>query len=108
MTQQTAVEWLVEKILCENKEYINDYGDYIQIPKIVFYNAFKDYVDLSDYINEAKQMEKQQIIDAHFTGWSDAYDYLKNIVTAARQAEDYYNETFISTPQDESPSARET
>jgi hypothetical protein len=38
--------------------------------------------------------EKKQIIDAHFEGWSDAYDYLKDDFSAPRQAEDYYKETY--------------
>ena len=38
--------------------------------------------------------EKEQIINAHFEGWEDAYDYLKDEVSNARQAEDYYNETY--------------
>ena len=40
------------------------------------------------------EKEKQQIINAHFEGWSDAYDYLKDDFSAPRQAEDYYNETY--------------
>jgi hypothetical protein len=40
-------------------------------------------------------MEKEQIIDAHLQGWSDAYDYLQdNGNKPARQAEQYYNETY--------------
>lgn len=40
------------------------------------------------------EKEKEQIIDAHLEGWSDAYDYLDGTSQDARQAEDYYNETF--------------
>jgi len=40
-------------------------------------------------------MEKKQIINAHLEGWSDAYDYLQdNGSKPARQAEEYYNETY--------------
>jgi hypothetical protein len=39
--------------------------------------------------------EKEQIMDAHLEGWSDAYDYLKSDSNdQARQAEDYYNQTY--------------
>jgi hypothetical protein len=44
---------------------------------------------------EAKKMEKEQITNAHLEGWSDAYDYLQdNGSKPARQAEEYYNETY--------------
>lgn len=39
--------------------------------------------------------EKEQIIEAHFEGWSDAYDYLSEFNNdKARQAEEYYEETY--------------
>ena len=45
--------------------------------------------------NKALEKEKEQIVDAHLEGWSDAYDYLKSDSNdQARQAEDYYNETY--------------
>ena len=55
--KQTAVEWL-EKIC-------NDRGYYL----------------MSEYFNQAKEMEKEQIIDA--------YESLEH-----RHGENYYNETF--------------
>jgi hypothetical protein len=46
-------------------------------------------------IQAAKAMEKEQIINAHLQGWSDAYDYLQdNGNKPAKQAEQYYNETY--------------
>ena len=40
-------------------------------------------------------IEKEQIIDAHLEGWSDAYDYIySDSNQQARQASDYYNETY--------------
>ncbi|CAB5216964.1 hypothetical protein UFOVP198_33 [uncultured Caudovirales phage] len=41
------------------------------------------------------EKEKEQIIDAHLEGWSDAYDYIySDSNQQARQAEDYYNQTY--------------
>jgi len=41
------------------------------------------------------EKEKEQIINAHLEGWSDAYDYLKSDSNdQARQAEDYFNQTY--------------
>jgi len=71
---QTAVEWL--------EEQLNKWSDgRFYLPPHLF--------------EQAKQMEKEQIINAHLEGWSDAYDYLQdNGSKPARQAEEYYNETY--------------
>jgi hypothetical protein len=60
--KQTALEWLIEEL---------QKADYIPKDSIIM-----DYV-----INEAKEMEKQQIIEA--------YDKI-----SMNTAEQYYNETF--------------
>ena len=67
--KQTAVEWLVEQI-------------------------FND-VDLKDSIlklaiNQAKEMEKEQILRAHSNGWNNGIQ--GNFITT----QEYYNETFKS------------
>ena len=63
--QQTAVEWLVEQL----------YAPCRGIP--------------SHIIEKAKEMEKQQIMDAHLTGLIYPLE-----MEATKQAEQYYNETF--------------
>jgi len=63
--QQTAVEWLVEQL----------YAPCRGIP--------------SHIIEKAKEMEKQQIMDAHLTGLIHPLE-----MEATKQAEQYYNETF--------------
>ncbi len=41
------------------------------------------------------EKEKQQIINGHWAGWEDAYDYLREDNNErARQAEEYYEETY--------------
>jgi hypothetical protein len=67
MEKQTAVEWLVEKLL--------DNG-------VILVGS--DY----ELIEEAKEMEKQQIIDC--------YEYIKYNLFAVDSGEQYYNETFKS------------
>jgi hypothetical protein len=62
MEKQTAVDWLVDKL----KE-----------------NGVKFWQEEIEMIEEAKEMEKQQIIDAYNNGDN-------------RSAELYYNETFKS------------
>jgi predicted anti-sigma-YlaC factor YlaD len=70
---KTAVEWLVEQLDVE---------------------TVLTRRQLSDVINQAKEMEKEQIVDAHFEGQCDETEgYPKEI------AEQYYNETFKQQKQ---------
>ncbi|MGI9137531.1 MAG: hypothetical protein ACR2IM_00690 [Sediminibacterium sp.] len=50
--------------------------------------------DKMKVVNVYLEKEKEQIINAHLEGWSDAYDYLDGTSLNARQAEDYYLETY--------------
>ena len=57
------------------------------------------YMTFDFFFNELKEhtfleKEKEQIINAHFEGWSDAYNYLKDDFSPPRQASDYYEETY--------------
>ena len=86
--KQTAVKWLIEKLnQCEPM--------YSGIQS----NAQKEYLEI--LIDEAKQMEKQNIINSYVTGLVDpiimknykglSVDEIKVEIT--KQAEEYYNET---------------
>ena len=67
--KQTAVEWLVEQLDGENHLSINE---------------------INRVIEQTKEMEKQQIIDAWFGG------YLNGESKTELKSEQYYNETFKS------------
>ena len=74
-----------------------DEMDYLK--NLLWKNGFKDKsVMISDIIKKSVkklEKEKEQIIDAHLEGWSDAYDYIySDSNQQARQAADYYNETY--------------
>ena len=60
---KTAVEWFYQRILAE---------------------------DIKTVFEQAKEMEKQQIKNAYYTGGDDVED------NRDREAEQYYNETFKS------------
>ena len=64
--KQTAVEWLEEEM---SKTYIFNQDDF-------------------DMFKKAKEMEKQQIIDAYQQGFNNDYS------TNPLSKEQYYNETF--------------
>jgi len=80
MSKQTAVEWLIKEL---NQEI-----DYIPMNK---------WDIISDKIQQAKEMEKEQIIDSFIECWKenmpDGYECKKS-------AEQYYNDTYGG--QDES------
>jgi hypothetical protein len=72
MRKQTAVEWLNEAI---NNKLKSQLGP--------------SFIDLFD---EAKAIEKQQILDAYKKG----YDEGLQIITKYENVEDYYNQTYNS------------
>ena len=70
--KQTAVEWLFEQLCSQKLSWNKDSNGKLFIDRIT-----------SDIFQQAKEMEKQQIIDA--------YESLEH-----RHGENYYNETFKS------------
>ena len=83
--KQTAVEWLVKEL--------NKMIDFIPMDK---------WDKIRDIVQQAKEMEKKQIINSHVTGIIEplimknykglSVDEIKVEIT--KQAEEYYNETF--------------
>ena len=69
----TAVEWLMEQIT-----FSGEFGGR--------YNSFIETEDLSIYFDKAKEMEKQQIIDAFHRQTQKFY--------CNEEAEYYYNEKY--------------
>ena len=70
MAQQTAVEWLITQV--NSEQYQIAFG--------------QTYISI-DLIEQAKQMEKEQIIDAHYQGY-------RNDIGTTEVSEQYYNETY--------------
>jgi hypothetical protein len=71
MEKQTAVEWLISKLI--------EHGD------------LKENWRSEQFFNKAKQMEKEQIVDAHLIGLITSME-----MEATKQAEQYYNETYTN------------
>jgi hypothetical protein len=74
---KTAVEWLINEL---HKKQNGDCSD-------LSYNKMFD---------KAKEMEKQQIIDAITIGFHEGSSYMDNGTTKFETALEYYNETFKS------------
>jgi HEPN domain-containing protein len=70
--KQTAVEWLQQAL----EDTILDYEQIMQTIGL---------------FEQAKEMEKEQIIDAWRDGWLNDYEYDEDVKNSA---EHYYNETF--------------
>jgi len=73
MKQQTAVEWLYNNL----KSFFKHDGDLLEVVQFSF--------------EQAKQMEKEQIVNAHLTGLIHPLE-----TEATKQSEEYYNETYKS------------
>jgi cellulose biosynthesis protein BcsQ len=71
--KQTALEWFYDKVIQKQYKDIDD--------------------SLEDLLNQAKEMEKQQIIEAYDIGfiYPIKFDFENN---RSQDAEQYYNETF--------------
>lgn len=78
--KQTAVEWLVEQIL-------NNKG-----ARVISFSTF--YIK-DEIVEQAKELEKQQIADAYEQGEEDGYWHPENGYDKKFESkEQYYNETF--------------
>jgi hypothetical protein len=73
---KTAVEWLVEQIENKNGKEFNSY--------------------FQEFIEQAKEMEKEQIKSAFTQGDLFAEDYFNPEKSNIDCSENYYNETFKS------------
>jgi hypothetical protein len=84
--KQTAVEWLAEKY---------DYA-YWMVKRDEISPALAEEWK-KHYLEQAKEMEKEQIINSHSKGYQETLNYIstKNALNFP-DAEQYYNETFKS------------
>jgi hypothetical protein len=74
LKNQTAVEWLVEKLKLQG--------------------LLIGEIDNLVAVNQSKEMEKQQIIDSYDEGQRNPYEYSKDSEVNYYDGENYYQETF--------------
>ena len=77
--QQTAVEWLNDKILELDVEF-----------DITLISRTNYWIKRKEILEQAKEMEKQQIINT----WYNGYINQSPMIDEENCAEQYYNETF--------------
>jgi hypothetical protein len=70
--KHTAVEW-----------------QHIELSKFLYGKS--EFTDANDILIKAKEMEKEQMVDAWSDGWLNDYEYDEDVKNSAEQ---YYNETF--------------
>lgn len=83
-TKQSAMHIMLNEL--KYKQFIYE--------KAGMYESATALVTSIELAEQLIQIEKEQIFDAHFEGWGDAYDYLRDEHCDARQAHDYYFETY--------------
>jgi hypothetical protein len=76
---KTAVEYL-------HSEYKRILGSVLVTPQQV--------IEMSDALEKAKEMEKEQIIEAHFNGCETGEMFNNENRAFITDSEQYYNETF--------------
>ncbi len=94
----SSIDWLVSQILVEYDTYLNEEGDLVDKPIKQFFNSYKDFVNLIEYVNKAKEMHKQEIKQS----WNHGFDWGMMEQSLAEQglestlidSEHYYTETF--------------
>jgi hypothetical protein len=86
--QQTAVEWLIEQL--EEK------GELRETPSIRIVQLNIDTSDYLDLKRQAREMEKEQIMDAYSKGADDEYNLDWNPLDRrdSIDCEQYYKETY--------------
>jgi uncharacterized protein YuzE len=87
----TAIDELVGKILTEADKY-NDDGDVIGIE---LWNAYRSCVDLSEFVQQANEVFKEQIQAAYQQGYNNAY------FSKAINKEEYYNQVYENTEKEQ-------
>jgi hypothetical protein len=80
--KQTAVEWLIERLLDLDYEYARE------LISLEVYKTTRIYLQ-----EKAKEMEKEQIIQAYQHGVTDEHG---DTITFTTEGEDYYNSTYKS------------
>jgi len=89
--KETAIDKLVGNILTEADKY-NEDGDIIGIE---LWNAYKSCIDLSEFVEQANELFKEQIQAAYQQGYNNAY------FSRAINKEDYYKQKYENTEKEQ-------
>ena len=85
--QQTAVDYFDEEL----QEYVIAQDNVLR--KLIIEISFEDYMNLK---KQAKEMEKEQIIDAINEGFNEGILYCTGETGNYKSPEQYYNKTYLN------------
>lgn len=88
--KQTAVEWLANQIAEIPHTYLTGKYGFIELSNVIDDKVYRINMDIIHLINEAKEIEKQQIREAYYKGVRDEWE------GAGKDFEDYYNEKYAN------------
>jgi hypothetical protein len=86
LNKMTAVQWFIEQL-----EQKGDASENLFVRRVQISIDVSDYLDLK---RQAKEMEKEQIMDASGSGWSDGVLYSNGEIWNYQSPEHYYTETY--------------
>jgi hypothetical protein len=98
--KQTAVEWLVNQIAGKPTHYIIGTDDLEEIKENRYNLLFNLDIDITPLVEQAKQMEKEQIIDARDSYINQMLKVNNDLLIYGEAqykemtSEQYYNETY--------------
>lgn len=66
----SGLEYLISEILHEQEIYFDEEGELTEKPRIQYMNSFKSHVDLTKYVEKAREIDSQDV-------YSEMFDTLK-------------------------------
>lgn len=58
-TYKSGLEYLISEILHEQEIYFDEEGELTDKPRIQYMNSFKSHVDLTKYVEKAREIDKK-------------------------------------------------
>jgi hypothetical protein len=58
-TNKSGLEYLISEILYEQEIYLDEEGELTDKPRIQYMNSFKSHVDLTRYVEKAREIDKK-------------------------------------------------
>jgi len=58
-TNKSGLEYLISEVLYEQEIYLDEEGELTDKPRIQYMNSFKSHVDLTRYVEKAREIDKK-------------------------------------------------
>lgn len=101
--KQTAVEWLANQIAGKPTHYIIGDDDLEEIKEDRYNLLFNLDIDITPLVEKAKEMEKEQIMDAYSEGFEAGYLLANGEDSKFEGREEYYNKTYANDTTERLP-----